>query len=94
MVEELLGEELQRTFTGQMGYLFSRRAFRRFRKRVDYSEYGGAPLLGLGGVVIVCHGRSSAKALRNAVAMAARFAESDVLQRLPREIAASTVGRS
>jgi glycerol-3-phosphate acyltransferase PlsX len=94
MVEELLGAELQSTFAGQMGYLFSRRAFRRFRRRVDYSEYGGAPLLGLAGVAVVCHGRSSVKALRNAVAMAARFAESDVLQRLPREIAAATVGRS
>jgi glycerol-3-phosphate acyltransferase PlsX len=94
MVEELLGDELQSTFTGQMGYLFSRRAFRRFRKRLDYSEYGGAPLLGLAGVAIVCHGRSSVKALRNAVAMAARFVQSDALQRLPEEIAASTVGQS
>ena len=94
MVEELLGDELQSTFAGQMGYLFSRRAFRRFRKRVDYSEYGGAPLLGVAGVAIVCHGRSSVKALRNAVAMAAGFADSDVLLRLPREIAASTVTRT
>ena len=46
MVEDLLREELQSTFSSQMGYLLSQRAFRRFRKRVDYSEYGGAPLLG------------------------------------------------
>ncbi len=51
MVEDLLGEELQSTFSSQMGYLLSRRAFRRFRKRVDYSEYGGAPLLGVAGLV-------------------------------------------
>ena len=51
MVETLLGEELQSTFSSQVGYLLSQRAFRRFRKRVDYSEYGGAPLLGVAGVV-------------------------------------------
>ena len=75
MVEDLLGEELQSTFSSQVGYLLSRRAFRRFRKRVDYSEYGGAPLMGVAGLCIVGHGRSSAKAVRNAVAMASRFVE-------------------
>src|SRR6266511_3062681 len=73
MVQDLLGEELQSTFSSQMGYLLSRRAYRRFRRRVDYSEYGGAPLMGVAGLCIVCHGRSSAKAIRNAVTMAARF---------------------
>jgi glycerol-3-phosphate acyltransferase PlsX len=73
MVEELLGEELSATFSSQVGYLLSRRAFRRFRKRVDYSEFGGAPLMGVAGLCIVCHGRSSSKAVRNAVAMASRF---------------------
>ena len=66
----------------------SRRAFRRFRRRVDYSEYGGAPLMGVAGLCIVCHGRSSAKAIRNAVAMASRFATSNVLGRVEQEIAA------
>ena len=69
-VEALLGDELQGTFSSQVGYLLSRRAFRRFRRRVDYSEYGGAPLLGVAGLAIVGHGRSSAKAVRNAIAMA------------------------
>jgi glycerol-3-phosphate acyltransferase PlsX len=91
MVEDLLGEELQSTFSAQMGYLLSRRAFRRFRKRVDYSEYGGAPLMGVAGLCIVCHGRSSAKALRNAVAMASRFASSNVLSRVEQEIASASV---
>ena len=88
-VEALLGDELQGTFSSQVGYLLSRRAFRRFRRRVDYSEYGGAPLLGVAGLVIVGHGRSSAKAVRNAVAMAYRFAATDVLQRLEHDIAAT-----
>jgi phosphate acyltransferase len=87
MVEDLLGEELQSTFSSQVGYLLSRRAFRRFRKRVDYSEFGGAPLLGVAGLAIVGHGRSSVKAVRNAIAMAYRFASSDFLPRVEREIA-------
>jgi glycerol-3-phosphate acyltransferase PlsX len=90
-VEALLGDELRGTFSSQMGYLLSRRAFRRFRRRVDYSEYGGAPLLGVAGLTIVGHGRSSAKAVRNAIAMAYRFATNDVVQRIEREIAIAAV---
>jgi len=85
-VEALLGDELQGTFSSQVGYLLSRRAFRRFRRRVDYSEYGGAPLLGVAGLAIVCHGRSSPKAIRNAIAMAYRFATSDFIHRIEQEI--------
>jgi phosphate acyltransferase len=91
MVEDLLGEELQSTFSSQVGYLLSRRAFRRFRKRVDYSEYGGAPLMGVAGLCIVGHGRSSVKAVRNAVAMASRFVSSNVLARVEHEIASEAV---
>lgn len=86
-VERLLGDELQGTFSSQVGYLLSRRAFRRFRRRVDYSEYGGAPLLGVAGLAVVCHGRSSSKAIRNAIAMAFRFASSDFIHRVEQEIA-------
>ena len=93
-VEALLGEELQGTFSSQVGYLLSRRAFRRFRKRVDYSEYGGAPLLGVAGLAFVGHGRSSAKAVRNAIAMAYRFAASDFVSRVEQEIAAASVSHS
>jgi glycerol-3-phosphate acyltransferase PlsX len=89
MVEELLGEELSSTITMRVGSLLTRRALRHFRKRVDYSEYGGAPLLGVAGIAIVGHGRSSAKAVRNAVAMAYRFASTNFSQRVEREIAAA-----
>jgi glycerol-3-phosphate acyltransferase PlsX len=85
-VEHLLYEELSATFSTRMGYLLSRQAFRRFRKRVDYSEYGGAPLVGINGLCVVGHGRSSAKAVRNAVAMAARLAEAGLVERLAREV--------
>jgi phosphate acyltransferase len=89
--EGLLGDELRGTFSSQVGYLLSRRAFRRFRRRVDYSEYGGAPLLGVAGLAVVGHGRSSAKAVRNAIAMADRFARSDFIDRVEHEIAAAAV---
>ena len=65
-----------------MGFALSRQAFRRFRRRVDYSEYGGAPLVGLDGLCIVGHGRSSAKAVANAVTMAVRAVHEDLVGRL------------
>ena len=89
MVEELLRDELSSTITMRVGSLLTRRALRRFRRRVDYSEYGGAPLLGVAGVTIVGHGRSSAKAVRNAIAMAYRFAATDFIKRVEQEIAAA-----
>jgi glycerol-3-phosphate acyltransferase PlsX len=87
-VEALLGEELRGTFSSHVGYLLSRRAFRRFRRQVDYSEYGGAPLVGVGGVAIVGHGRSSSKAIRNAIALASRFSTGGFVRRVEDEIAA------
>ena len=91
MVEGLLSEELSSTITNRVGSLLTRRALRHFRMRVDYSEYGGAPLLGVAGVTIVGHGRSSAKAVRNAIAMAYRFVDTRFIQRVGQEIAAATV---
>jgi glycerol-3-phosphate acyltransferase PlsX len=90
LVEGLLSEELSSTITNYVGSLFTRRALRHFRMRVDYSEYGGAPLLGVAGVTIVGHGRSSAKAVRNAIAMAYRFADTHFIERVGQEIAASS----
>ena len=94
VMENLLHEELSSTVTMRVGSLLTRRALRRFRRRVDYSEYGGAPLLGVGGVTIVGHGRSSAKAVRNAIAMAYRFAEGGFIHRIRDEIAAAAVPHS
>jgi glycerol-3-phosphate acyltransferase PlsX len=89
MAEELLREELSSTITTRVGSLLTRRALRHFKRRADYSEYGGAPLLGVAGATIVGHGRSSAKAVRNAVAMAYRFASTGFLGRVEREISAA-----
>src|SRR4051812_22087103 len=89
-VQTLLHEELSSTFGTRMGYLLSRQAFRRFRRRVDSSEYGGAPLVGLNGLCVIGHGRSSAKAVRNGVAMAARFVSQGLVAQLSRPVATST----
>ena len=85
----LLKESLKSTITSQVGYLLSRKAFVDFKKRVDYSEYGGAPLLGLRGVAIVGHGSSNANAIKNAVRVAKQFAESGINSRIEQELAFS-----
>jgi glycerol-3-phosphate acyltransferase PlsX len=85
-VQHALRNELLSTFGTRIGYLLSRQAFRRVRKRLDYSEYGGAPLVGLNGLCIVGHGRSSAKAVRSAVGMAVRFVNEGLLEKLARDI--------
>jgi glycerol-3-phosphate acyltransferase PlsX len=91
-VEGLLHDELSGTFGTRVGYLLSRQAFRRFRRRVDHSEYGGAPLVGLNHLCIVGHGRSSPKAVRNAVHMAARYVEQNLLASLARDLAHAPTG--
>jgi glycerol-3-phosphate acyltransferase PlsX len=67
----------------------SRSAFKDFKKRVDYSEYGGAPLLGVRGVCIICHGGSNANAIKNAIRVAAGFAEGRVNEKIEQEIRAT-----
>ena len=86
MIGSMLKESLKATVTRQIGYLLSRSAFRDFKKRVDYSEIGGAPLLGVKGVCIICHGRSDANAIKNAIRIAADFASSNMNQRIEEEL--------
>jgi len=78
LVSTLLREALKSTVTSQVGALLSRRAFNDFKKRLDYSEYGGAPLLGVRGVCIVGHGSSNEKAIMNGIRVAAEFAQGEV----------------
>ncbi|HEX4439125.1 MAG TPA: phosphate acyltransferase PlsX [Thermoanaerobaculia bacterium] len=87
MVEQLLREEIKRTLQASVGFLLSRSAFRRFKQRLDYSEYGGAPLLGVKGCVIIGHGRSSAKAVKNAIRFAAEFARQGLAEKIQAQIA-------
>lgn len=90
IAERLLRAELGRRPVTRLGAWLCRPAFQRFHKRVDYAEYGGVPLLGVAGLCLIGHGRSSAKAVRNGVAMAHRFATEHMLDDLARELGAST----
>jgi glycerol-3-phosphate acyltransferase PlsX len=83
-IDAMLRDELNGGRLTRVGAALSRPAFRRFRRRVDYAEYGGAPLLGVGRVTIVAHGRSSAHAVESGILMAARLADERVIQRLGR----------
>ncbi|MDE1160496.1 MAG: phosphate acyltransferase PlsX [Acidobacteriaceae bacterium] len=78
LVNSSLRESLKSTVTSQVGALLSQRAFKAFKKRLDYSEYGGAPLLGVRGVAIVGHGSSNERAIMNGIRVAAEFADADV----------------
>jgi len=86
VIKYMLQESLGATLNRKIGYLMARPAFKDFKKRVDYSEYGGAPLLGVKGVVIICHGRSNDNAIRNAVRVACESASTRVNDRIAAEV--------
>ncbi len=88
LVRTALKESLKATITRQVGALLSRSAFIDFKKRLDHTEYGGAPLLGVKGVCIITHGSSNANAMKNAVRVAAEFAERGINDSIERGLAA------
>ncbi|HUP04899.1 MAG TPA: phosphate acyltransferase PlsX [Bryobacteraceae bacterium] len=94
LVKNVMRESLEASITGKIGYAIAKNAFTAFRKRLDYSEYGGAPLLGVRGVCIICHGRSNANAIRNAIRVAKEFSEGQVNQLIERELARSSFGEN
>ena len=77
-----LTSEIQKSLSSQLGYILAKKSFKNFKKWFDYSNYGGAPLLGVNGGVIIGHGRSSAKAIKNAVRTAYGFVEKRVTEYL------------
>ena len=85
-VLKLLKDELSRNLKAKLGALLSQQSFKRLKKRLDYSEYGGAPLIGLRGVSIICHGRSSSNAIKNAIRVAREYAENQVNAKLEAEL--------
>jgi glycerol-3-phosphate acyltransferase PlsX len=101
LVRSALKESLKATITRQVGYLLSRSAFIDFKKRIDHTEYGGAPLLGVKGVCIITHGSSNANAIKNAIRVAAECAKRQIngsieqglaaLRRTPAEAEAAPV---
>jgi phosphate acyltransferase len=90
MVKHVLQESLEATLASKIGYVLSKTAYSDFRKRLDYSEYGGAPLLGVRGACIICHGRSNANAIKNAIRVAKEFSEGRINQRIEDELRGKT----
>ena len=86
MIKHMLQESLEATVTRKLGYVLSKEAYRDFRKRVDYSEYGGAPLLGVKGVSIISHGRSNTNAIKNAIRVASEFADGRINEKIQAEL--------
>jgi glycerol-3-phosphate acyltransferase PlsX len=88
LVRFALKESLKATITRQVGALLSRSAFTDFKKRIDHTEYGGAPLLGVKGVCIITHGSSNTNAMKNAIRVAAEFSERGINDSIERGLAA------
>jgi len=83
---KMLKREITSVSTGRVGYLMMKPAIRSFKKRTDYDEYGGAPLLGINGACIISHGRSTAKAIKNALRVASDFSSKKVFHAIATEI--------
>ncbi len=86
LIVTMLKSALNSTLAAQVGSLLARRAFQDFKKKIDYSEYGGAPLLGVRGATVIGHGRSDAKAIRNAVRVAAELARTRMNEKIEQEL--------
>jgi glycerol-3-phosphate acyltransferase PlsX len=87
LLMDILKEEITSRSVSKVGALLAKPAFDEVRRRLDYREYGGAPLLGVDGIVIVGHGRSDALAVRNAVRAAAQAVENGVLDAIKQGLA-------
>src|ERR1700731_1293926 len=94
LVRSTLKESLKATITRQVGYLLSRSAFADFKKRLDHTEYGGAPLLGVKGICLITHGSSNANAIKNAIRVAAEFAEHPINSEIERTLTGIRAARS
>src|SRR5260221_3072705 len=90
-IKYMLKEALSSTLTAKVGYVLSRQAYADFKKRLDYSEFGGAPLLGVKGCAIVCHGSSNANAIKNAVPVAAEYTGRQINERIEAELKTKSV---
>ena len=85
-VRSVLREEVDNTLLAKIGYQAMREPFRALRKRADYSEVGGAPLLGVNGIVIICHGSSRVHTIRNAIKHAQECAEQKLNEKISLEV--------
>jgi len=86
-IMQMLRSEISKSSLAKLGYLLARPAFKRFKKRVDYTEYGGAPLLGINGTGIICHGKSNARAIKNAILEAVKVSENNIKDKISEDLA-------
>ncbi|MGE5232485.1 MAG: phosphate acyltransferase PlsX [Acidobacteriota bacterium] len=84
---KMLRDELQRSARRKLGYLLAKPAFDEFKRRLDYAEYGAAPLLGVEGGCFIGHGRSSPKAIKNSVRRAVEFCAADLHNKIRAKVA-------
>jgi glycerol-3-phosphate acyltransferase PlsX len=91
---KMLKTEILKSWVSKLGYLFVRGAINRFKKIVDYAEYGGAPLLGINGVGMICHGGSNVKAIKNAIRFAHEYAKSGVTEHVSEKLSENAVVNS
>ena len=82
----ILKDEIKKSLKAKLGYLLIKDAFSNLEKKVDHSEYGGAPLLGINGICLICHGSSSGKAVMNAVLLGIKLVEKAFNRRLVEEL--------
>ncbi len=85
-ISKLIKKNIKKSPTALTGALLMRRVFKLLKKQMDYAEYGGAPLIGIDGCAIICHGKSNPKAIKNAIYQAINFVESDINSDIAREI--------
>jgi len=91
MLTSMIREELTRDFLSKAGAVLAQRAFARMKRRVDYTEMGGAPLLGINGASIICHGASPVKAIKNALRVATEWVRNDVNDHIKTALEAESV---
>jgi len=84
-IGKMLKEELEKSLLSKVGYLLARQSFKNLKKKVDYSEYGGAPFLGINGVGFICHGSSNPNAIKNAIKFAGEYVSNRVNKHLLEE---------
>lgn len=84
----MLKKAIKSTLSSKIGYVLAKGAFDDFRKKTDYAEYGGAPLLGVRGTVVIGHGRSNGNAIKNAIRVAVGLCRSKANETIDRELSA------
>lgn len=90
-IVKFLRKTYEESLASQLGYLLSRGALKGIKRTMDYSEYGGAPLLGVRGVCVITHGKSNANAIKNAVRVAAGLARARVNEKIEQELSLAHV---